>query len=62
MLGLLYARKDAEDDGEIVALIEARTQARAAKNWAESDRIREELKALGVVVEDTPQGVKWHRA
>lgn len=62
VLGLLYARKDAEDDGEIVALIEARTQARAAKNWAESDRIREELKALGVVVEDTPQGVKWHRA
>ncbi len=61
VLGLLYARDNAEDDGDIVALIEARTQARAAKNWAESDRIREELKAMGVVVEDTPQGVKWHR-
>ncbi len=63
VLGLLYSRPAAgEDDGEIEALIEARTAARAAKNWAESDRIRDELKARGIVVEDTPQGVKWHRA
>ncbi|MBP3435114.1 MAG: cysteine--tRNA ligase [Clostridia bacterium] len=62
VLGLLYAREDKGDDGEIEALIEARTKARAEKNWAESDRIRDELKAMGIVVEDTPQGAKWHRA
>ncbi len=62
VLGLLYAREEKGDDSEIEALIEARTKARAEKNWAESDRIRDELKAMGVVVEDTPQGVKWHRA
>ncbi len=63
VLGLLYARAaEGDDDSEIEALIEARTAARAAKNWAESDRIRDELKAMGIVVEDTPQGVKWHRA
>ena len=63
VLGLLYARAaEAEDDSEIEAMIEARREARAAKNWAESDRIRDELKAMGIVVEDTPQGMKWHRA
>lgn len=63
VLGLLYARgADSDDDSEIEAMIEARKEARAAKNWAESDRIRDELKAMGIVVEDTPQGMKWHRA
>ncbi len=62
VLGLLYSRNEVqEDDGEIEELIAARTAARAAKNWAESDRIRDELKARGIVVEDTPQGAKWHR-
>ena len=46
---------------EIEKLIEARTQARKDRNWAEADRIRDELKAQGIVLEDTPQGVKWHR-
>ena len=50
-----------EADAEIDALIAARTAARAAKNWAEADRIRDELKARNIVLEDTPQGVKWHR-
>ena len=64
VLGLLYERVDTagDDDAEIEALIEARTQARKEKNWAESDRIRDELKARGIVLEDTPQGVRWHRA
>lgn len=63
VLGLLYSREaEADDDAEIEQLIAERTAARAAKNWAESDRIRDELKARGIVVEDTPQGVKWHRA
>jgi len=48
-------------DAEIEALVAARTEARAAKDWAKADEIREQLKALHVVVEDTPQGAKWHR-
>ena len=63
VLGLLYSRvSDGDDDAEIEELIAARAAARAAKNWAESDRIRDELKARGIVVEDTAQGAKWHRA
>ncbi len=61
VLGLLYERKAEKSlDEEVEALIEARTAARKAKNWAEADRIRDELKAKGVILEDTPQGVKWH--
>ena len=48
-------------DAEIDALVAQRTQARKDKNWAEADRIRDELKAMGIVLEDTAQGVKWHR-
>jgi cysteinyl-tRNA synthetase len=50
-----------EEDAEIDALVAQRTQARKDKNWAEADRIRDELKAMGIVLEDTAQGVKWHR-
>ena len=63
VLGLLYNRNAEKNlDDEIEALIQARNDARKAKNWAEADRIRDELKAQGIVLEDTPQGVKWHRA
>ena len=62
VLGLVYNRAEKTLDSEIEALIEARTAARKAKNWAEADRIRDELKAQGIVLEDTPGGVKWHRA
>jgi cysteinyl-tRNA synthetase len=61
VLGLVYNRKAEDSDAEIDALIEARTAARKEKNWAEADRIRDELKAKGIVLEDTPMGVKWHR-
>ena len=54
--------KDEEADEEIDAMIQARQAARKAKNWAEADRIRDELKAMGIILEDTPQGVKWKRA
>ena len=62
VLGLLYNRKASNLDDEIETLIAARNEARKNKNWAEADRIRDELKAQGIVLEDTPQGVKWHRA
>ena len=61
VLGLVYNRRQEDGDAEIEALIEARTAARKEKNWAEADRIRDELKAKGIVLEDTAQGVKWHR-
>ena len=47
---------------QIEALIQARTDAKKAKNFAESDRIRDELKAAGVVLEDGPAGTTWRRA
>lgn len=62
VLGLVYNRKTESLDSEIEALIEARQEARKNKNWAQADRIRDELKAQGIVLEDTPQGVKWRRA
>lgn len=61
VLGLVYNRKNETLDSDVEALIEARTNARKEKNWAEADRIRDQLKEMGIVLEDTAQGVKWHR-
>ena len=52
--------KDNTLDQEIEDLIARRTEARKNKDWATADAIRDELKARHVVLEDTPQGVKWH--
>ncbi len=60
VLGITYKKKDLLDD-EIKELIEKRQEARKAKNWAEADRIRDELKKQGIVLEDTPNGVRWKR-
>lgn len=63
ILGLVYNRAEEKSlDDEIEALIEQRNAARKAKNWAEADRIRDELKARNIILEDTPQGVKWKYA
>jgi cysteinyl-tRNA synthetase len=59
VLGLLYAKKQDTADEEIEKLISERNEARKEKNWAEADRIRDELKARHVVLEDTPNGIKW---
>lgn len=60
VLGLLSKKEESIDD-EIEALIEERQKARKEKNWALSDKIRDDLKAQGIVLEDTPSGVKWKR-
>ncbi len=52
---------DQELDREIEAMIEARNAARKARAFAESDRIRDELLARGIILEDTPAGTRWRR-
>ena len=59
VLGLLYRRTQDSLDAEVEALIAQRAEARKNKDWAAADRIRDELKARHIVLEDTPQGVKW---
>ena len=62
VLGLVYNRKTDNLDSEIEELIEKRTQARKAKDFKTADQIRDQLKEMGIILEDTPQGVKWTRA
>jgi cysteinyl-tRNA synthetase len=60
VLGVLPDPDDAID-AETAALIEARAAARAARDWAESDRLRDVLAARGIAVEDTRDGQRWRR-
>ena len=51
----------ANADPEIDGLVAARTAAKKSKNFTEADRIRDQLKAMGVEIIDTPQGTKWRK-
>ncbi|HSP13483.1 MAG TPA: cysteine--tRNA ligase [Thermoanaerobaculia bacterium] len=57
----IFPRRDKTLDSEIEKMIEARNAARKARNFAESDRIRDELLARGILLEDTPGGTRWRR-
>ncbi len=59
VLGILYNRKSNDLDAEIEALIAKRQEARKNKDWATADKIRDDLKARGIILKDTPQGVTW---
>ena len=59
VIGVITIKEEKSLDEEIEALIAERTEARKNKDWATADRIRDELKARHIVIEDTPQGIKW---
>lgn len=62
VLGILYNRSSNKTlDSEIEELIEKRNNARKEKNFKLADEIRDNLKEQGIILEDTAQGVKWHR-
>ena len=59
--GLILEQKQDNLDAEISALIEERQQARKNRDFARADQIRDDLLARGILLEDTREGVKWHR-
>lgn len=60
-LGILQKSTKVSLEDEIEQLVEQRQQARKDRNWALADKIRDELKDRGIVLEDTPQGVRWKK-
>ena len=66
VIGILEAQDTAKEDGLADKLMDfiigIRQDAPKEKNWAVADRIRDELKTAGIVLEDTPQGVRWKKA
>lgn len=59
VLGILYNRTNLSLDEEVEVLIQQRNEARKNKDWAKSDQIRDELKARGILLKDTSNGVTW---
>ena len=62
ILGIITEKKKEIFDSDIEALIEERQAARKAKNFARADEIRDQLSDMGIILEDTREGVKWKRA
>lgn len=69
LLGLAYQDPEVwfkgqagDDEAQIEQLIAERAEAKKNKNWARADEIRNDLKARGIILEDTPQGTTWKRA
>jgi cysteinyl-tRNA synthetase len=62
VLGLFSKFQPVLLDEEIERMIKERQEARKAKNYARADKIRDELKARGIIIEDTPTGTRWRRA
>jgi len=64
VLGVLndfWSRKEAKLPEEVEELIKKREEARNAKDWETSDAIRDKLRKMGIIIEDTPEGVKWKK-
>ena len=61
VLGIILDKEEEALDAEIEKLIEERQAARKAKDFATADKIRDKITAMGIVLEDTREGVKWHR-
>jgi cysteinyl-tRNA synthetase len=61
VLGVLGGGGDDELDAETSAMLGARAEARAGRDWARSDELRDALAAVGIAVEDTPDGQRWRR-
>jgi cysteinyl-tRNA synthetase len=62
VLGIITKKEKEVLDSDIEALIEERQAARKEKNFARADEIRDQLLSMGIVLEDTREGVKWKRA
>jgi len=62
ILGIITEKKEEILDSDIEALIEERQAARKTKNFARADEIRDQLSSMGIILEDTREGVKWKRA
>ena len=58
----IFPEREQSIDAGIEKLIEARNAARKARNFAESDRLRDELLARGIIIEDTPAGTRWRKS
>jgi len=62
VLGVIgEVKKEEKLPKEAEELIRKREEARKAKDWKTADKIREQLKTMGIIIEDTAQGVKWRR-